>query len=117
MRMTMFGLVAAMVLASCSGPKQKAGERQDKAEAAASGVPYVGVGPNERAGKAQDKIDAAQADAVEAQAETLNAQGKQILATADAQADRLEQRAKEIRAAASKQAEELKRQAKAIKSQ
>ncbi len=117
MRMTTLGLVATVALVSCSGPKQKAGEQRDKAEAAASGVPYVGQGPSERAGKAQDKIDAAQADAADAQADALIAQGKQIRATADAQADRLEQRAKDIRASARKQAEQLKDQAKVVKGQ
>ncbi|WP_395332115.1 hypothetical protein WBP06_04100 [Novosphingobium sp. BL-8H] len=117
MRIIFVGLIAAFALSSCSGPKQRAGEKQDKAQAAAAGVPYSGEGPNERAGKAQDKIDAAHSDAADAQADALIAQGKQVRATADAQAERLEQQAKQIRAAARNQAQDLNDQAKAAKSQ
>ena len=77
MRVGLIGLtaMAALTLGACHGPKEKAGEAQDKANAAASGVAYTGNGPNEQAGEAQDRVDRASAKARDAQADALKQAG------------------------------------------
>lgn len=111
MRMMMVALVGALALAACSGPKQKAGEEQDKANASAAGVAYNGTGPNEQLGEAQDKADRAATKARDAKADALKQQGKEIKSDADAKADKLEEQAKAIRGTAKDQAKSLDAQA------
>lgn len=111
MRIAIAALVGAVALTACSGPKQKAGEEQDKANANAAGITYNGTGPNEQLGEAQDKADRAATKARDAQADALKQQGKEIKSEADAKADKLEEQAKAIRGTAKDQARSLDAQA------
>jgi len=87
-----------LALAACDGPKETAGEAQDRAAANAAGAEYKGNGPAERVGEAQDRADkAARAD--------VEARQKEIRTQADTQADRLEEQARELRDDAKKQAD------------
>lgn len=115
MRLTIIPLTALLILAGCHGPKEKAGEAQDKAEAAASGTPYAGNGPNQRLGAAEDKADHTAAETRDAQVDTLKKQARAIRSDADAQADKLEQQAKAIRKDAKTRADTLDAQAEQIK--
>lgn len=114
MRITMAALAGTLVLAACSGPKQKAGAEYDKAADNAAGVAYNGTGPNERLGEAQDKADRAAAKARDAQADALKQQGREIKSDADAKADKLEEQAKAIRGQAKDQARTLDQQAENV---
>jgi len=92
------GAVAALVLAACDGPRETAGEAQDRAAANAAGTEYKADGPAERVGEAQDRADkAARAD--------VEARQKEIRTQADTKADRLEEQARELRDDAKKQAD------------
>ena len=110
-------LAPAILLAGCDGSKEKAGRDQDKAAAAAAGVPYDGNGPNEQIGKAEDRVVDAAKDAREAQATALRGQAHTIKAEADVQADRLEQQARAIREQAKKRAAPLEQQAASVREQ
>ena len=111
MQKMMVALVGTLALAAGSGPKQKAGEEQDKANANAAGMAYNGTGPNEQIGAAQDKADRAAKKARDAQANALKQQGHEIKSEADAKADKLEEQAKAIRGTAKEQARTLDTQA------
>lgn len=102
-------------LAACDGPKQKAGEAQDKAAANAAGIAYNGNGPAKQAGKAADHIDQAATKARDQQADALKGQGHAIRSQADVDADKLEEQAKAIRNAAKDKAGALDQQAKTVR--
>lgn len=111
MRIMIAAVAGTLMLAACSGPKQKAGEEQDKAAANAAGVPYNGHGPIEQLGEAQDRADRAATKARDAQADALKQQGKEIKSDANAKADKLEEQAKAIRDSAKDQARTFDQQA------
>lgn len=99
--MRYFIVAAAMLsLTACDGPKEKAGEAQDRAAANAAGVAYNGDGPAERVGAAEDHADKAARDDVKARKSEITTQ-------ADSQADQLEKQARALR-------DDAKERAKAV---
>ena len=117
MRMVMVTLIGTLALSACDGPKEKAGEARDKANAAVAGVAYNGSGPNERLGEAQDTADHAAAKARDAQVDALKKQGREVRSDAEAQADKLEEQANAIRSGAKEQAKALDAQAANVRGQ
>ena len=108
-------VIGTACLAACQGPAAKAGEAQDKADAAAAGKAYTGNGPNEKVGEAQDRAIKAAKQARDAQADAIKQQGKEIRTEADTAADKLDAQAKQIRADAAKRAQVVDDRAKAVR--
>jgi hypothetical protein len=84
-------------LPACEGPKESAGREQDRAMAANSSVPLSGTGPNQRLGEAQDRADRAEAKARDAKADALESEADRLRTQADIAADRLDAQAKTVR--------------------
>ena len=98
-----------MLLMSCDGPRENAGEKAD--QLANIGGSALGSGPNERLGELQDRATRDQKRAVDARADTLEDRADETRTQADQQADALERQAKEIRRAAKEQAKSLDQRA------
>jgi hypothetical protein len=86
-------LAGAIGLAACDGPNEKAGARQDEAAANAAGVDYEGSGPAERSGQVQDRAEAAARQEQDAAADALESFRRQ----ADVEAEKLEEQARDVR--------------------
>ena len=104
-------ILVVAALAGCDGPRQKTGAAQDKAAAAAQGLPYRGDGPNERVGEAEDRSDAAARDARKVAADALHSEADAIRKQADVPAAKLDEQSRALRQAADQRGDELDRQA------
>jgi hypothetical protein len=90
-------LAGAIGLAACDGPNEKAGARQDEAAANAAGVDYEGSGPAERSGQVQDRAEAAARQEKDAAADALEAKAESFRRQADVEAEKLEEQARDVR--------------------
>ena len=90
-------LAGLIGMAACQGPHEQAGQRQDEAAANAAGVDYGGSGPAERRGKVQDRAEAAAREEREASADELEAKAENYRRQADVEAEKLEAEARDVR--------------------
>src|SRR5687768_363762 len=90
-------MFASLGLVACEGPHEQAGQKQDEAAANAAGVDYGGSGPAERRGKVQDRAEDAAREAREASAEALEAKAQNYRRQADVEAEKLEAEARDVR--------------------
>ena len=88
-------LLVLTPLANCSGPHESAGKQADKAAGIDAGL--LAKGPQQQLGALQDRTERDRARAVDAQADAMGDQAKQVRAGADQQADALERQAREVR--------------------
>lgn len=103
----MLPFVAGLALMGCQGPNAKAGEQQDRADAAANGAEYTRGGPNEHIGRAVDRANRAERSARDAAANALQKQRDSVTQQANIDATRLDERAKTIRLEADQKANAL----------
>lgn len=111
MRMSFCGGLVLAALISCGGPHEQAGEHQDQAAANATGQDYSGSGPAQRVGRAQDRADRAAIDAQQATKDAVAAESENYRRQVEVGAVRLEEQARELRENADRREDELEAEA------